>query len=201
MAKKSIMIASNNAKKIKELKAILPQDWDLHTLPRDGSIDWVEDGSTFRDNALIKAKAVEKIWDGMILADDSGLEVLALGNRPGVYSSRYAGEDASDQENNEKLLKDLTDTEQKHRSARFVCCLCFKNHLNEFFFFEGFCEGTIRQTPVGSNGFGYDPIFAPDLFPKKSMAELSPEQKNTISHRGKALSSFSQFIKDSFTVD
>jgi XTP/dITP diphosphohydrolase len=192
-----IVIATKNKGKIEEIKeyeACSKINWltfkDLGDFP-----DVEETGSSFLDNAIIKAKAISEFTKKAALADDSGLIVDALGGRPGVYSSRYAGPEATDKENRDKLLEEMEDvTELSGRSARFVCSMVMWDTDNGLVFkTEGICEGKIGFEEKGKGGFGYDCIFTPEGY-QKTMAELESKEKNTISHRGKALLDFCDFI-------
>jgi len=184
----TIVLATSNHGKIAELRALLA---DLpvqlrsaaEVLGEQPSI--VEDGATFEANALIKARATRTL----ALADDSGLEVDALGGRPGVRSARFAHERATDAENNAALLRELEDVAEGARSARFRCVLALVNPWQEsdLHVAEGSCEGSIARAPRGSGGFGYDPLFLVSGQHGKAMAELSEDEKNKISHRGRAV--------------
>lgn len=146
----------------------------------------VEDGQTFRENAVKKALTVAEILKEWTLADDSGLEVDALGGAPGVYSARFAGEPGDDRKNNEKLLRLLAGVPSEQRTARFRCVLALASPEGEVWTTERTCEGLIGLAPRGDQGFGYDPLFyLPEL--GVTMAELPEEKKNEISHRGKAM--------------
>ena len=147
-----------------------------------------ETGSTFQENALIKAEWVYKESGLWALADDSGLEVDALGGRPGVFSARFAGENADAEQNNRKLLDQLKNVSSANRSARFRCVLVLKTGEDSCLCAEGVCQGRIGFEPLGSNGFGYDPLFIPDGL-DRTFAQLSSEQKHGLSHRAKALKS------------
>ena len=157
------------------------------------AIDIVEDGKSFEENAMIKASEIAelpevKAMDAIVLADDSGLEVDALNGEPGVYSARYGpGHNASDAARYNYLLEKMENIED--RSARFVCCICCTMPNGDIIRARGECEGYIMRAPHGEGGFGYDPVFHP-LCTDKGMAELTPEEKNEISHRGKALREF-----------
>ncbi len=192
-----IVIATKNKGKIGEIrdhKACSGINW--LTFEDFGDFPEVEEtGSSFLDNAIIKAKAISGFTGKAALADDSGLIVDALGGRPGVYSSRYAGPGATDKENRDKLLEEIKDvTELSRRSARFVCSMVLWDPDKGLVFkTEGICEGKIGFEEKGSGGFGYDCIFTPEGY-KKTMAELDSKEKNTISHRGKALLDFCDFI-------
>ena len=190
---KKIVIASNNAGKLREIRAILaPFGLDAISQKEAGFDAEVEEtGTTFAENAALKAHAVHEALHCAVIADDSGLLVDALDGAPGVYSHRFAGENATDAQRCEKLLELLKDTPAEKRTARFQCVLCYVNAAGEEQFFSGVCEGVIGTSPRGENGFGYDPVFRPDGF-DRSMAELTMEEKNAISHRGKALAQFRQ---------
>ena len=148
--------------------------------------DIVEDGSTFEENAVIKAKAVAKEVDAIVLADDSGLEIDYLNKEPGVYSARYMGEDTSYEIKNQALLDRLKGVPKEKRTARFVCAIAAVFPHGEVIVKRGTIEGYIGDKPAGKNGFGYDPIFYVEEF-QCSTAELTMEQKNALSHRGNAL--------------
>ncbi len=187
ISNKTVIIATKNRGKSREIKEILKIDGvkylDLYDLDFNDRI--VEYGRSFEENALIKAAAIFDRYRKPVVADDSGLEVEALNGRPGVYSARYAGENATDRDNNELLLEELLNLPDIDRKARFVCVAVFYYDVNKYDVEKGEVEGYITHNPVGDQGFGYDPIFyLPDL--KKTMAELTPEEKNKISHRGKA---------------
>ncbi len=190
---KNVIIASNNAHKVDEIRNALNfEGWQFQTLREAGvQSDPEETGASFSENARIKALAVHKITGGAVLADDSGLMVDALDGAPGVYSARYAsvdGKDSSDEANNAKLLKELSDVEEGERSARFICSLVFIDEDGTDVTAEGFVEGNIGFNPMGENGFGYDPLFIPDVFGgEKTMAQVSQEEKSLVSHRGNAL--------------
>ena len=185
--KKTIVIATRNGGKLKEFKAILGDTYDeILSLSDFGNFPEIEEtGSSFRENAFIKAKVACDFLKADAIADDSGLVVEALGGAPGIYSARYAGRNASDHENNEKLLLELEG--KKSRDAKFVCCIALVLKDGKQEFFEGECRGRIISEKRGTSGFGYDPVF---YIPRygKTMAELGPEIKNKISHRAKACS-------------
>ncbi|MGA7434207.1 MAG: RdgB/HAM1 family non-canonical purine NTP pyrophosphatase [Solirubrobacterales bacterium] len=181
-----MILASQNAHKVEELGQILA-GVDLQPLP-DGVVLPPEDGLTFSANALIKARAARSATGEVVIADDSGIEVEALGGRPGVRSARYAGESASDGENLAKALADLAET-GGDPVARYVCVIAYIDEEGEEHLFEGFCGGRLIQEPRGDGGFGYDPAFIPDDTgpdDDRTMAEVSPEEKHAISHRGRA---------------
>lgn len=190
---KEIVIATRNTGKVKELTALLGHVVEKITPLRElNSVpDIVEDGDTFRMNALKKARLVSGVTGKITLADDSGLEVDGLGGRPGVFSSRYAGEGASDKDNIRKLLEELNGISD--RNARFVCDLALVFPDGEEIVVEGICEGVILERPRGDGGFGYDPVFfLPDV--DKTMAELTAEEKNLISHRARAVRALVMYI-------
>ena len=182
-----IIIATKNKGKSREIKDIIKIDGvefiDLNDLNFNDEIE--ETGKTFAENALIKASTVYQLYRMPVIADDSGLVVDALGGKPGVYSARYAGENATDEENYNKLLKEMNGVPDIERKARFVCVAVFYYDIDKYYLEKGEVEGYITYNPVGEEGFGYDPVFYVPEF-KKTMAELPPEIKNRISHRGKA---------------
>jgi XTP/dITP diphosphohydrolase len=185
-----IYLASNNAHKAQELTAMAQGRFDVRLAKElDPHVQWDESGATCLENARIKAKVVKKLTDAAVLADDSGLEVHALGGAPGVYSSRYAGREGDDSANNAKLLQELRAVPDKDRMARFVCILYFIDEHGQESFYEGACDGSILTAKRGHAGFGYDPLFLVQGL-GKSMAELSPEEKNAVSHRRRAFDSF-----------
>lgn len=192
---KSLVIASNNEDKIREIKEILSDlNLDLKSLKDFPEIpEIVEDGQTFEENALKKARQAFSILQTPILSDDSGLEVYALNMQPGVYSARFAGEPKDYQKNNQKLLKLLEDYSDNDRKARFRCVVVLKTFETEQIV-EGFCTGRIINELRGSGGFGYDPLFIPDGY-QQTFAELSQEVKNKISHRGSAFNQIKSIIK------
>ena len=191
------VLASSNQKKIKELRTILSQimeDAEVITLAEAGiTDDIVEDGSSFAENALIKARVAASTGN-IGIADDSGLTVEALGGEPGIYSARYAGEHGNDEANNKKLLENMKGIE--NRRAAFVCSIaCVFPDGSEPIIAEGKVEGEILEAPLGESGFGYDPLFWSPLL-GKTLAEALPEEKNAISHRANALKAFSKaFMK------
>lgn len=183
-----VVIATKNKGKVKEIKDILSElPVEVVSMQDEGiEIDIVEDGSSFEENALIKARTVGQYTSAIIIADDSGLEVDCLGGAPGIYSSRFAGEGANDEKNNAKLLAMLEGVEEAERTARFVCAIAVVMPDNEHFVVRGECEGTIGFEPKGQHGFGYDPLFYIPEY-DAAMAQLEPEVKNRISHRARAL--------------
>ena len=182
---KKIVIATKNKGKVKEMRdAFKPFDVEILSLDVFGDLeDAVEDGETFEENAKKKAAHFLKLTNTACLADDSGLEVEVLNNAPGVYSARWGGENATDDINNQKLVDEIKKLGKTTSPARYRCALCYMDK-NEEFLTEGKCEGEIRLTPRGENGFGYDPYF---YVKDTAMAEMSLEEKNKISHRGLAL--------------
>lgn len=192
---KKIFIASKNKGKINEIKSFLnPFGYEIFSLHDVHGIDDIpETGSTFEENALIKAKAVYDAVKIPVLSDDSGLMVDYLKNKPGVYSARYAGDNSSDEKNTGLLLQNLNGVTENNRKAHFKCVIVLFDGVNERFF-EGVCNGRISFEPKGNNGFGYDPVFIPDGY-DKTFAELPSEIKNKISHRGLALRSLIKFIE------
>ena len=181
------IIATNNQKKLKELERILnPLGINAVSAKDEGiSLDDVEEtGTTFAENAFLKAEAAFKKTGLPSVADDSGLCVDALDGRPGIYSARYAGENATDSDKNSKLLSELKDVPEKDRTAHFICAICCVLPNGEKIEVEGVCEGSIAFEPHGNGGFGYDPIFK---YGDKSYAELSSAEKDAVSHRGQAL--------------
>ena len=187
----TVLIASNNAHKATEIAEALDfPGWEFKTLKQVGvSSDPAEDAETFLGNARIKAHAAQPASGGMpVLADDSGLEVDALDGAPGVHSARYAGEPCDDAANNAKLLDALSDVADEARTARFVCQLVFLDENGNEVDARGTVEGRIAHEAHGENGFGYDPLFLPEVFGfERSLGEAKPEEKNAVSHRGNAL--------------
>ena len=186
-----LIIASNNAHKVSEIKAILGCFYDEILSLREAGIDMdvVEDANTFEGNALKKAREGFAVADAdAVLSDDSGLMVDALGGAPGVYSARYAGEGHDDAANNAKLLDALKDVPGEKRTARFHTSVALIRRGMPAVTADGSVEGRILRSPQGENGFGYDPLFYYEPL-KKSFAQLTPEEKNSVSHRRRALES------------
>ena len=183
-----IIFATTNENKMKEIREILDESkYEIVSMKEAGvDIDIVEDGTTFEENALIKAKAVMKVTGQLTLADDSGLEIDALNGEPGIYSARYMGEETSYHIKNANLIERLTGVPDGKRTARFVCCVAaaFPDRKTEVV--RGTIEGRIGYKEEGENGFGYDPIFYVPEY-GCTTASMSSETKNAISHRGKAL--------------
>ncbi|MCR5154505.1 MAG: XTP/dITP diphosphatase [Lachnospiraceae bacterium] len=185
---KKIIFATSNENKMKEIREIL-KDLDVEVLSlKDAGIkaDIVEDGKTFEENAVIKASAIARLTGEFVLADDSGLEVDYLDKAPGIYSARFLGEDTSYDIKNNYILDKLKDVPLEKRSARFVCAIALCDKDGNSLVKRATIEGYIGYEIKGENGFGYDPIFMVPEF-NKTTAELSMEEKNKISHRGKAL--------------
>ncbi len=195
MKRKIIVIATRNEGKLREFRSILADAYDeiFSLVDFDEVPEIKETGLSFRENAFIKAKTTSDFLGMDSIGDDSGLVVDALGGAPGIYSARYAGEGASDDDNNQKLLFELK--EEKNRNAKFVCCIALVLVGGTEEFFEGECDGQIIQEKRGESGFGYDPVFYVPQY-GKTMAELGPDIKNRISHRAiaseKLLSYFSK---------
>ena len=180
-----LIVATRNRNKTREIQQILGPKFELRDLTAYPEIsEIVESGKSLEENAKLKAIAVSKELSGLIIADDSGLEVATLGGAPGTYSARYAGENATDKQNIKKLLSALAQTQQ--RKARFRCVIALARDGKLLGTFEGAVEGTIVDRPRGSHGFGYDPIFVPKGF-EQTFGELPTELKNTISHRAQAI--------------
>ncbi|MGN0578654.1 MAG: XTP/dITP diphosphatase [Ruminiclostridium sp.] len=191
-----IIIATNNQGKVREFKAMLtPLGYEPVSLKDAGiTAEVVEDGETFEENAHKKARAIYELCGCPVIADDSGLQVDFLGGAPGIYSARYAGEDATDKERCEKILSELEGVDESMRSARFVCALyCIIDEEKEYSV-TGTLEGFIGMEMRGENGFGYDPIFMVDE--ERSLAEMSAEEKNGISHRAAALKTLTDILRD-----
>ncbi len=184
-----LLLATRNAHKTREIQEILGTDFAVRDLRACLEIpDTDESGASFKENATLKALAVSKTLPGFVAADDSGLEVDVLGGAPGIYSARYAGVNATDEEKIDKLLRELTrvGASDDPRQARFHCVVALAHNGNLVGTFEGIVEGTITDEPRGNGGFGYDPIFIPEGF-KQTFGQLPVEVKNTISHRAKAI--------------
>jgi XTP/dITP diphosphohydrolase len=192
---KKIVLATRNKHKIQEIKTIL-HDLPLEILTLNdfpGVPVLREDGATFQDNSLQKAQAVYRHTKLAALADDSGLELFFLNGRPGVLSARYAGEGASDEQNNEKLLEQMRGVAPRRRKAQFRAVLTLLDEKGVDVT-EGICPGTLAESGRGTNGFGYDPIFIPSGF-SRTYAELTVEEKNQISHRARALAAMREVLR------
>lgn len=191
-----IIFATGNKNKMREIRDIL-SDLGMEILSmKEAGIDKEinEDGKTFEENALIKARAVAEDTDAVVLADDSGLEIDYLNKEPGIYSARYLGEDTSYEIKNQALLDRLSVVKKEDRTARFVCAIAAVLPDKREFVVRETIEGYIGEKPAGTNGFGYDPIFYVDEY-GCSTAELSEEKKNEVSHRGKALRAMREVLK------
>jgi XTP/dITP diphosphohydrolase len=188
-----LVLSTRNAHKLREFEPLLAPHRVL-PLP-DYVVLPPETGTTFEENALIKARAAADATGRIAIADDSGIAAAALGGRPGVYSARYAGEHATDEENLTKLLHEVPD--DGDRSVAYVCALAYVEPGGEEHVVEGRCEGTLARDPRGDGGFGYDPAFVPaDRDDGRTMAELSPEEKDAISHRGRAARALLEWLGD-----
>lgn len=193
-----LLVATKNTGKIKELSKLLVnlpfRLRGLDEFPNIADVD--ETGVTFVENAFLKAKTYAEKTGLYALADDSGLEVPALNGAPGVFSARYAGENATNEEKINKLLDEINKTKNKERLARFVCVMAFANKSGEIIHFEeGICHGRIAEKPFGINGFGYDPIFIPEGF-QNTFGELHENVKQKISHRAQATKKIIRFLHD-----
>ena len=197
--RKKLIIASNNAGKLREFQQLLePYGFEVMSM-RDAGFcgEIVEDGETFEENAHIKARAVFEALGLPTIADDSGLEIDFLNGAPGVYSARYAGENATDEERCQKVLEEMHGVARELRDARFVCAIDFIFDEDSEYSVSGEVCGYIGDEPVGKNGFGYDPIFM--LNDDESMATIDEEEKNRISHRAKAFEKLSDILKEKFS--
>jgi XTP/dITP diphosphohydrolase len=184
-----LLLATRNPHKTREIQRILGLEFRVRDLCDHPEIpETVETGKTFEENAILKAVAVSKRLPGFVIADDSGLEVDSLQGAPGIYSARYAGPAATDQQNIDKLLRELarTGARKKQRSARFRCVVALAREGHILGTFEGAVEGTIVDSPRGGFGFGYDPIFNPNGF-DQTFGELAAAEKDRVSHRGRAV--------------
>jgi XTP/dITP diphosphohydrolase len=205
-----VLIATNNAHKTREFKQLLGADFQVGDLREYSRLPAVaENGKTFAENAIAKALGTSKNADDLVIGDDSGLEVHALGGAPGIFSARYAGENATDEKNVEKVLRDLSAQSPKSsRRARFRCVLAIARRGKLIDTVEGTVEGNIAEEPRGEGGFGYDPIFVPAGF-DHTFAEMPPELKNQLSHRARAVVALRErlrqmqprFLDDSISVE
>ena len=195
-----LLLATRNAHKTREFAEILGNDFQVSDLSSvRGAPEIKETGGSFAENAILKAVAASQLRSalgGLVVADDSGLEVDALNGAPGIYSARYAGENASDEANVDKLLRELSrqNVPASKRTARFRCVIVLARAGKLLGTFEGLVEGAIVDLPRGRNGFGYDPIFAPEGF-ERTFAELPAEIKNKISHRAKAITRLREALR------
>ena len=186
-----LVFATHNQHKLREIQALLPPNIQLLSLDDIScNEDIPETATTIEDNALLKAQYVQKQYHCNVFADDTGLEVPALNNAPGVYSARYAGEHKSDVDNVQLLLKNMEGISRREAQFKTVIALCLEDVV---YTFEGIAKGNISTTPIGTNGFGYDPIFIPENS-DKTFAELTQDEKNRISHRGKAFGKLLDFL-------
>ncbi|MFZ3588367.1 XTP/dITP diphosphatase [Bacillus sp. DJP31] len=195
---KKIIIATKNSGKVKEFQAFFEKNGYevLSLLDISGAPDIEETGSTFKENALLKAEGIANVLNEIVIADDSGLSVDALDGEPGIFSARYAGIHKNDLDNINKVLHELSGIQASKRTARFHCALALAVPSKSTIVVEGICEGHITKEPMGTNGFGYDPIFIPkELY--QTMAQLSKEEKNKISHRAHALKKLREQINSS----
>ena len=192
-----LLVATKNAGKVKELNALLA-DLPLKLRSLDefpNIVEAEENGVTFAENAVLKAQSYARQTGLETLADDSGLEVEALGGKPGVFSARYAGENAGDAERIKKLLRELDETKDSERRARFVCAMAISNPEGEIkFLAEGACDGRISPAAKGTNGFGYDPVFVPEGY-EQTFGELPDPIKRRISHRARAVKKIIQYLR------
>ena len=188
----NLIFATNNANKVNEVRKVLGGRFQISTLKEAGiNIDIPEPHSTLEENAFEKAQTIYNLTGTNCFSEDTGLEVQALNGEPGVKSARYAGEPASDKANIEKLLQNLAGKEKRDAQFRTVICLILNR---EKYFFEGICKGHIAYEIAGSDGFGYDPIFIPDGDTRR-FAEMTMEEKNTFSHRKKAMEKLIRFLE------
>lgn len=189
MKHRKLVLSTDNIHKVKEIQDIL-SDLPIEVLSKKEigleDIDVVEDGKTLEENSIKKSKALADNIDYMVMADDSGLFVEALGGKPGVYSARYAGKDGDDAANNKKLLKELEKVPLEDRIGSFMTVISLITEEKEIFTIKGECKGHILFEPRGENGFGYDPLFVPEGY-DRTFGELDEDTKNRISHRGRAL--------------
>ena len=193
--KSTIVLATNNQNKVREISEKL-HEFDINVISQSEAgcdIDVEETGTTFEENAILKAEAIYKVLGKPVIADDSGLEIDALNGEPGVYSKRYAGPNATDDNRIDKILDLLKDVEESKRTARFKCTICYIDEDGIKHIFVGISEGKIADKRYGNNNFGYDPIF---IYEGKTFAEISREEKNKISHRGRAVNQLVEFLKN-----
>jgi XTP/dITP diphosphohydrolase len=197
-----IVLATRNRKKAEEIQRILSNP-DIKLLTLDDVAECpevIEDRDTFEGNALKKAVTIAQCTNLIAIADDSGLEVDALGGAPGVKSARFAGVNANDSANIEKLLKELRDVPDEKRTARFVCCIAIAYPEGKSAVFFGYVHGRIGRVPKGERGFGYDPVFYPDGF-DLTFAEMPPEKKDSLSHRREALCKLNEYLQTILAIN
>lgn len=200
MSKKKLVFATGNQGKVNEFRQMLGEEYEICSMKDlNLDIDIVEDGKTFEENAVIKAKAVMEATGEMVLADDSGFEVDCLNKEPGIYSARYMGEDTPYSIKNQELLRRCEGVPEEKRDARFVCVIACAYPDGSVDTATGIIEGKIAHEPKGENGFGYDPIF---FLPERgcTTGELPPEEKNQISHRGIAIRKMVKILKEKGNV-
>ena len=191
-----LVFASNNINKLEQVKLLL--DNDKVVMPKDIGIegfDVVEDGLTLKANAFKKASELYKLTKRKVFSDDTGLFVKSLDNRPGIYAHRYAGEEATDKDNRDKLLEELADKDC--RDAYFLTVICFIDEDGKDYYFEGRLDGTIANKELGNGGFGYDKLFYVKKY-DKSLAQMDINFKNQISHRGLAMKEFKKFLEERY---
>ena len=199
METRKLVISTGNQNKVKEIAYML-KDMKIEVISKKdigfGDLEVIEDGNTLEANSILKAKALaEKVdYKYIVMADDSGLFVDKLNGEPGIYSSRYAGEEGNDEKNNKKLLEELKDIPLEERNAKFKTVIVLITENKETLVVDGHCKGAIGFTAKGNNGFGYDPLFIPEGF-IESFGELREDVKNQISHRAKALEKLKEEIK------
>jgi len=192
-----IVLATRNKKKIEEIKRIIA-DLSISILTLDdfiGCPEVEEEGATFEENAVKKAQTVARYTGKPSIADDSGLEVYALNGAPGPLSARYAGEDTDDRKNIEKLVFEMRSIDDEQRGARFVCCIALAFPEGGVKTFSGYVEGKIGRKPRGFQGFGYDPVFYPEGY-NRTFAEMTADEKDALSHRGKALRKLQRYLRE-----
>lgn len=189
-----IIIASNNKGKIKEFKKILePLGYNVLSQSEAGiNLEVEETGTTFEENAKLKAEAIYNLKHTAVLADDSGIEVDYLNGEPGIYSARYRGLE-TDEERRRCILSKLNGVEESNRTARYVCCICFIDESGKENIVKGIWEGHIAEKEIGENGFGYDPIFKPNG-ENRTVGEMSSEEKNSKSHRAQAIQKLKKIL-------
>ncbi len=190
-----LVVATGNQGKLREIRAILPEHEIVCLKDLNIDTDIVEDGKTFEENAIIKAETICKMTNMITIADDSGLVVDYLDGAPGIYSARYAGKDATDEERNQKLLSELKDVPFEKRTARFACAIAIAYPNGKTNTFFDTCEGKIAFEPLGKNGFGYDPLFYFEEF-DTTLANVESERKNKVSHRYKSLLKLKNFLDE-----